>query len=282
MRWDVISGPSYICRRLKICLLSRYVSLLNSFGSHGLSGTLNQMLVNAGFIGNMMSQPWAVLGPSAISFKDSLYSRKVQLKQKCFSHKKKRYLHTHHFWPKMSSSNAVPSLSEPISQNRTMKTLFVLKLVFLGMLLPAFDLGTDLLTIYQHWTSSQWVLNYVAYGLIMSLIGHNVVSTLYCRRNWSKSENEAKGFRSTSPWKILRIFSFCFGVGNMQVTIELIMDLAGSKLGQTRWVVFRKYFIFTTSTTSTVMNIGDDLLKLFRCNHVLVGGAGKDCVLIEN
>ena len=39
--------------------------------------------------------------------------------------------------------------------------------------------GTDLIAIYQHWTSSQWVLNYLAMGLVFSLVGHNVVSALY-------------------------------------------------------------------------------------------------------
>ena len=124
-----------------------------------------------------------------------------------------------------------------------MKTLFVLKLVFLGMLLPAFDLGTDLLTIYQHWTSSQWVLNYVAYGLIMSLIGHNMVSLLYCHRNWSIFGDDAKNIESTRMWNIVRIICFCLGVGNVHVTLELIMELIDAKWGQKRYVTLKNFLL---------------------------------------
>ena len=140
----------------------------------------------------------------------------------------------------MPSIHAVPTSSERVVPNeqdlqkRASKTVLVIKLIFLGMLLPAFDLGTDLMTIYQHLTSSQWVLNYVAYGLILSLTGHSAVSALYW--NWSKLAigNEPKGIRASPMWKVTRMICFFLGAGNIHVTLELLMEIVQSQSGQIR------------------------------------------------
>ena len=63
------------------------------------------------------------------------------------------------------------------------RTQGILRLIFFGLLLPAFDLGTDLMAIYQHWTSHQWVLNYLAVGLLTSIILHNLASAFYGWKN---------------------------------------------------------------------------------------------------
>ena len=73
----------------------------------------------------------------------------------------------------------------------TKKMINILKLIVVGFLLPAFDLVTDIFAIHQYWISPQWVFNYLAYALMISILMHNIVSFLYNSflsglNNWQK------------------------------------------------------------------------------------------------
>ena len=91
----------------------------------------------------------------------------------------------------------------------------VVKLIFLGLLLPAVDMGTDLYAIYQYWTLNQWILKYLAKGLIFLIFCHNFASAWYGWRNWS--EPRARNFGT--------ILCLIFGFGNIRLTIEILASL---------------------------------------------------------
>ena len=108
------------------------------------------------------------------------------------------------------------------------KNLFLsLKLILFGLLLPVFDVGTDLMTIYQSLTSHQWILNYLAVSLIFSLIGHNMASALYGWKNWSviSATQTSMGMTASLSWRVGRVICYGLGIGNIPTTIELILDL---------------------------------------------------------
>ena len=91
----------------------------------------------------------------------------------------------------------------------------VVKLIFLGLLLPAVDMGTDFYAIYQYWTLNQWILQYLAKGLIFLIFCHNFVSAWYGWRNWS--EPRARNFGT--------MLCLIFGFGNIRLTIEILAGL---------------------------------------------------------
>ena len=91
----------------------------------------------------------------------------------------------------------------------------VVKLIFLGLLLPAVDIGTDVYAIYQYWTFNQRILNYLAMGLFFLIFCHNFVSAWYGWRNWC--EPRARNFGV--------FLCLIFGFGNIRVTIEIIAGL---------------------------------------------------------
>ena len=91
----------------------------------------------------------------------------------------------------------------------------VVKLIFLGLLLPAVDMGTDFYAIYQYWTLNQWILKYLAKGWIFLILSHNFVSAWYGWRNWS--EPRARNFGI--------FLCLIFGFGNIRVTIEILAIL---------------------------------------------------------
>ena len=112
------------------------------------------------------------------------------------------------------------------------KTGTIIRLIFIGVLLPTLDLATDLITIYQHWTSSQWVLNYLAISLIISLVGHNMISAWYYWRHWGKMAPHEGHRRPKSAllWSMVRIVSFGIGGGDILLALELISQLSSPKL----------------------------------------------------
>ena len=70
-------------------------------------------------------------------------------------------------FPVNEADDALPS-----DDIRTKKGMFLItKLIWIGWFLPTLDIATDVLTIYQHWRSCQWVLQHVAKGLILSILG---------------------------------------------------------------------------------------------------------------
>ena len=91
----------------------------------------------------------------------------------------------------------------------------VIKLIILGLLLPAVDMGTDLYAIYQYWTSGQWILKYLAKGLIFSIFCHNIVSTWYGWMDWS--DTQARNFS--------RFLCLSLGFGNIKLAMEILSDL---------------------------------------------------------
>ena len=59
-----------------------------------------------------------------------------------------------------------PAIPDPVPTEQAIyhdvksKSVLLIKLIFTGLLLlPALDLGTDLLAIYQYSITTQWVLN---------------------------------------------------------------------------------------------------------------------------
>ena len=89
------------------------------------------------------------------------------------------------------------------------------KLLLIGLLLPAVDVGTDFYAIYQYWTLNQWILKYMAKGSIFIIFSHNLVSAWYGWRNWS--EPRARNFGT--------ILCLIFGFGNIRLTIEILASL---------------------------------------------------------
>ena len=120
-----------------------------------------------------------------------------------------------------------PATGQDQNQRNHSRTQEILRLIFVGLLLPAFDLGTDLMAIYQYWTSNQWVLNYLAVGLITSIIWHNLASAFYGWKNRKmlSSSDSSRGFTSSFPWNIGRGIFFCVGLGNVPITMELVWEL---------------------------------------------------------
>ena len=59
----------------------------------------------------------------------------------------------------MENPLAVDNLKK---EKRKAATISIAKLIWLGLFLPNIDFVTDAMAIYQHWKSSQWVLNYLA------------------------------------------------------------------------------------------------------------------------
>ena len=95
----------------------------------------------------------------------------------------------------------------------------LVRLIILGLLLPAVDLGTDLYAIYQYWTSNQWILRHLAKGLLFSIFCHNIVSTWYGWRNWS----------DTQAWNFGRFICLTLGFGNIKLAIEILKDITMKK-----------------------------------------------------
>ena len=106
-------------------------------------------------------------------------------------------------------------------------TFTTTKLIFFGMLLPVIDLGTDLLSIYQSWTSSQsqWILRYLAVGLCSSIVIHNVASAIYGLWIFSKLDKSDIPFMRSLGWKVIVFLSFCMGLGNVLLTFEIMADI---------------------------------------------------------
>ena len=111
---------------------------------------------------------------------------------------------------------------------RFSSTLVIVKMILLGIFLPAFDLGTDLMAIYQYWISNQWALNVLASGLMFSLLGHNLASALYGWKNWASlsSAGAANDMMNSLAWKVVQVVLFVLGLGNIPTTIELIVEFA--------------------------------------------------------
>ena len=101
----------------------------------------------------------------------------------------------------------------------TKKMINILKLIVVGFLLPAFDLVTDIFAIHQYWISPQWVFNYLAYALMISILMHNGVSFLYGWRHLSKFGKAEKDLCTLG-----KLCCYGLGIGNIQVAFEIIVS----------------------------------------------------------
>ena len=99
--------------------------------------------------------------------------------------------------------------------------LIVIRLAIFVCASNALDVGTDLVTIYQHWKSSQWFLHYLSVGLMMSLLTHNVLAGLYFKRNWGSGT----GIRVSLVWTMIIMTVFLAGFGNMYIAIKVIVEI---------------------------------------------------------
>ena len=106
----------------------------------------------------------------------------------------------------------------------TKKLINILRLIVVGMLLPAFDLVTDIFAIHQYWISPQWVFNYLAYALMVSILMHNGVSFLYGWRYLSKSGKVEQDLCTLG-----KLCCFGLGIGDIQVTFEIIVSTVFTK-----------------------------------------------------
>ena len=112
------------------------------------------------------------------------------------------------------------------NRRKNQQSILISKMVLIGLLLPTFDLGTDLLAIYSYWTSNQWVLNYLAFGLAICLMIHNLASALYGLKNRSimVSVNGPQSGITAVVWKVGKIILYGLGLGNIPTTIEVILQ----------------------------------------------------------
>ena len=111
----------------------------------------------------------------------------------------------------------------------TKKLINILKLIVVGILLPAFDLVTDIFAIHQHWISPQWVFNYLAYALTISILVHNGVSFLYGWRYLSKANKVDNDFCTFG-----KLCCFGLGIADIQVIIEEIVSVVFTKNSEKR------------------------------------------------
>ena len=93
------------------------------------------------------------------------------------------------------------------------------KLILLGLLLPAVDVGTDFYAIYQYWTSSQWIHECYAKGLAFSIFCHNFVSTWYRWRNWP----------DPPAWNFGILICFSLDFGAILLAMEILVDITWKK-----------------------------------------------------
>ena len=75
----------------------------------------------------------------------------------------------------MNTGDSRVNKALPINEIRTKKRIkgmfLIAKLIWMGWFLPTLDFVTDVFTIYQHMQSRQWVLQHLAKGLILSILG---------------------------------------------------------------------------------------------------------------
>ena len=104
--------------------------------------------------------------------------------------------------------------------------ILISKMVLLELLLPTFDLGTDLLAIYSYWSSNQWVLNYLSIGLAICLMLSNLASGLYGLKSRSTliTVNGPQSGITSMVWKAGGVVLYGLGLGNIPTTIEVILQ----------------------------------------------------------
>ena len=104
--------------------------------------------------------------------------------------------------------------------NRQTRMLFVMKLLWLGLFLPALDFGTDMVAIYKYWTSGQWVLHYLSRGLLLSILLNNLVSATYHQKKMCVLNPNG-----SNVWRYASTMVFAMGFGHAYVAIGILADL---------------------------------------------------------
>ena len=125
----------------------------------------------------------------------------------------------------MAASAASLPTNEAMNNDIKGETWVLVKLIFLGLLVPSLDLATDLLAIYQYAISPQWILNRLALALMISILGHNLVSSLHGWRNWDLVTYKLNDMRFANMLKFIGAIFFALGIGNVFVAIQMIKEL---------------------------------------------------------
>ena len=126
-----------------------------------------------------------------------------------------------------ASSQQNSDVQDKSDENRNL--INIVKLIVIGILLPAFDLVTDIFAIHQYWISPQWVFNYLAYALTISILMHNGVSLLYGWRYLSRANKVEKDFCTLG-----KLCCFGLGIGDIQVSFEIIVSTFFTKNSEER------------------------------------------------
>ena len=131
---------------------------------------------------------------------------------------------------KMACEDPSPKIIVQKAWSKINGSALMVKLIWLGLFLPFLDLASDLMAIYQHWTSNQRLLRKFSIGLIFSIIAHNLASTWYGWRNWANidAENATKSKRRW-PQNLCRVICHCLGLGDIHLTIEIIRKVLRKK-----------------------------------------------------
>ena len=114
------------------------------------------------------------------------------------------------------------------------RTGLTVKLIWFGLLLPFLDLASDVMAIYQYWTSNQRLLKEFSMVLMFSIIAHNLVATWYAWRNWPNVDRE--NARKSKRWlqTLCRVICHCSGLGNVHLTIQIIGQIWSRKKSDER------------------------------------------------
>ena len=104
------------------------------------------------------------------------------------------------------------------------RTSLVVKLIWLGLLLPFLDLASDVMAIYQYWTSNQRLLKEFSMGLMFSIIVHNLAATWYGWMNWPNDHEEKAGKSKRWLQNLCRVICHCLGLGNVHLTMQIIFS----------------------------------------------------------
>ena len=142
----------------------------------------------------------------------------VNTRKKFFNFQRFNCLSTQQMISRMDTDDVQASTFQN-DHPKVQQLYLVAKLIFLGVLLPVVDLATDLYAIYQYWTSNQWILKYLAKGLVFSIFCHNFASAWYGWKNWS----------DPLTWNFCRLFCLSLGFGNILLVMEILADILWKK-----------------------------------------------------
>ena len=99
------------------------------------------------------------------------------------------------------------------------------KLILVGICLPILDVSTDIMTIYKHWNSKQWILQFLAKTLLLTMIFHNITASFY---SISYHIGDDVKFKQGRTRKIFDFLCSALGVHNVQITVDILKQTLGN------------------------------------------------------